>query len=520
MDMYSESMDKAKANTDNKHNFVFIHYPETTAKFGKSSKGKRWEDYTKDISILFSGHFHNLVGEYIYAYHRNYLELELSDLKLHGKYRIVSVDNNVVSVTDNLLPLSEIPYDFKTSKIDDLNNNPPEIFNQNIPPIVHITSPKNSRFILKTNEPVKESLSSGFIRVLVFSSQLPTNLKLSVYIDDKLQSTKFEYVGNKILEKRTNDIIHVNSRDEKNQAINENHTVKFKTPPLWIAKWDNSLYNDGKSHKLKVVAIDNNNQKGENTISFRLDGKQDSLGISLLGILLLKAVFVKILPIFFGIVYVIYELIILLSRFYAVKNIIPNHPDLPFLPTKYIGDIIHNETSNLQNSFFKRNFVLPFIEAFTLNGIFYPLQILAICLLVLPSKVGIMLRTSENFSRFAGEFLYGLYGSGQWANTFDQYGTYMVIFLLIPFIDTIVIAYLNHKREKNSITALIFIGILGIIQFIIAFSISYMRGGILTIILSPFPVWICIYSWFLIILIIVRRFKNSDNKLVSPELTE
>jgi len=63
MDMFSESMDKTKANPENKHNFVFIHYPETTAKFGKSSSGKRWEDYTKDISIMFSGHFHNLVGK-------------------------------------------------------------------------------------------------------------------------------------------------------------------------------------------------------------------------------------------------------------------------------------------------------------------------------------------------------------------------------------------------------------------------------------------------------------------------
>jgi len=130
-----------------------------------------------------------------------------------------------------------------------------------------------------------------------------------------------------------------------------------------------------------------------------------------------------------------------------------------------------------------------------------------------------MSRTSENVSsRFAGEFLYGIYGSGQWANTFDQYGTFMAIFLLVTFVDTIIIAYLNHKRERNHIVTLIFLGIICIIQLLLSSGISYMRGGILTFFLSPFPVWICFYSWFLIIVIIIRRYKNGD-KLVSPELT-
>ena len=63
MDMYTNFMDKAKANLNNKHNFVLLHYPETTLKFGQSSSGKHWEDYTKDISLLLSGHFHNLGGK-------------------------------------------------------------------------------------------------------------------------------------------------------------------------------------------------------------------------------------------------------------------------------------------------------------------------------------------------------------------------------------------------------------------------------------------------------------------------
>jgi len=69
MDIYSKFMDNAKSNPNNKHNFVFMHFPETTATFGKSSSGKGWNDYTKDISLLFTGHFHSLVGKlFIYNY--------------------------------------------------------------------------------------------------------------------------------------------------------------------------------------------------------------------------------------------------------------------------------------------------------------------------------------------------------------------------------------------------------------------------------------------------------------------
>jgi len=516
MDMYSDFMDKSKLNKNNKHNFVFIHFPETTAKFGKSSTGKNWEDYTKDISLLLTGHFHDIVADQIYAYHRDYLELELCDMKLLGKYRIVSVDNDVVSFTDYVLPLPQLPYEFNTSKIDDLINNPPDVFNQEIPPIVHITSPKNSRFILKTREPVKESLSSQYVRVLVFSNESPSNLNLSLYIDDKLQQVEFKYLGdnngNKNLKRNTKNIVNISSRDDKNQEINESHTVDFKTPPLWVAKWDNKNYNDGKSHQLKVVAINkNNNLKGENTISFRLDGKSDDLDISLLGNLLLKTVLVKTLPILFGIVFIIYELIILLPRVYAIKHILPNHPDLPFLPKIYIGDKISNETKPFHDGFFKKNIVLPFVEAFSVDGIFYPLQILAICILVLPSKIGNVSRSSENISKFGGEFLYGMYGSGQWANTYDQYGIFTVMFIIIPFINTIIIPFLNHKQKRSHIVTMVVLAIIGIIQFVISYTICSRSGGFLTVLLSPFPVWVCVYSWVLIIIIEIRRIKDSNS---------
>ncbi|ORX63992.1 hypothetical protein BCR32DRAFT_298247 [Anaeromyces robustus] len=517
MDMYSDFMDKAKSNPNNKHNFVFIHYPETTLVFGKSSTGKKWNDYTKDISLLLTGHFHTLGGFHTYAYHDDYLEMELIDFKMHGTYRIVSVDNDIVSISDRDIPLPNFNYDFKTSNIDDLLKHPPEIFNMTIPPVVHITLPKDSRFVIKSGEPIKESFSSEYIRVLVFSQQSPSNLKFSLFIDNELQHNNFTYVGDQKLNKRSSKSnIKINIRDEKNKIVNENnHTIDFKTPPLWIAKWNNSIYNDGKSHELKIVVIDNTNQlSGEDIIKFRLDGKQDKIDISSKGAFILKTSFPITLPIAFGFVYIIYEIMVLLPRLYSIIYIKPKHSNLPFFPNRYISDIISEETKSFQTGFFKKHFILPFIEAFTYNGIFYPIQISLICLLVLPGKVGLITRSSEKVSKLGGEFLYGLYSSGQWSSVTDLYGIYLFFFILVTFIDTLLITFLNHKRKGNiyvNIAITLLLTFICIIQVLGCIAISYVCGGIMSVFFSPFPTWQCIYLWVLIYMIMIRRMKKQDD---------
>jgi len=63
MDMYTRFMDKTRSDPNNKHNFILNHFPETTASFGKATSGKSWNDYTKDISLMLTGHFHSLGGK-------------------------------------------------------------------------------------------------------------------------------------------------------------------------------------------------------------------------------------------------------------------------------------------------------------------------------------------------------------------------------------------------------------------------------------------------------------------------
>jgi len=517
MEKYGTFMEKARSNPINKHNFVLSHYPETTLKFGKSLSGKEWNNYTKDISLLLSGHFHTIGGEHVYAYHKDYLEIELTDFKLHGRYRIISVDNDVVNFSDKNLPLPYRPFNFETGNIDELIKNPPSVFNDAIPPIVHITLPKNSRFNLKKKEPIKESYESEYVRVLIFSQHPPSSLVVKLYVDDVEQSTKFEYVGDQKLAKRSS--IKVHKRDGQDQLMNESHTVEGNTPPLWIAKWDKSRFNDGKSHTLKVEAFDSQDKlAGDDSISFRMDGKDDDLGIPFMASFVLKSVMVKSLPVMFGIVFVLFDLIILFSRLYSVKHIIPNHPEIPFFPKKYIGDIEELKKFR-EGGFFKKHFIGPLIQNFTYNGIFYPIQILLICLLVLPGKIGITTRSSKNVvDVIGGEFLYGSYTSGQWSNVFDQYGMYLLFLFLFPILDIIIMVSLNHKKDKCKTYKIVMLSVLSFIQIVTCIVLSIVFGGILAVFLSPFPNYICIYCWALIYMIVVRRHKYSKEKPISPEL--
>jgi len=497
---------------------------KNTLNFGKSTSGKSWNDYTKDISLLLTGHLHNNGGDHVYAYHRDFLEMELNDFKVHGVYRIISVDHDMVSITDNRLPLPELPFNFATSEINTIINNPPNIFNQDIPPIVHITLPKNSRFNLKRGEPLKESFSSEYIRVLVFSDHPPQDLKLSLYIDGQHHTAiEFKYIGDQKLSKRSSTI-QVYTRDEQNlNHENDQYTVDFKTPPLWIAKWNNSIYKDGNSHTLKVearivnntVKTSNNSQMGENTISFRFDDKNDNLK----GSLILKIPAVKLLPVIFGIVFLFYEATILLSRLYAIKHILSNHPDIPFFPTKYIGNKIYPEIEKFKNGgFFKRHFIGPLIETFCFDGIFYPLQILLICFLVFPAKIGVLIHSSEHFSKFSSEFLYGSLVSGQWSNICDNYAIYLIYIIIIPILNTFIIVSLNHKNDRNSKYIISLLILLCFVQIGFVIGVSLIIGGILSIFLTPFPNWIGLYCWILIYMIINRRNPNQNKKHTSLKL--
>ena len=139
------------------------HYPIGYMVFDRTKQGYSFWQLSHHVSLWLSGHLHKLVaglGEKMYAYHETkLLELELGDMKKHAMFRIIAVDHDLVSFLD--IPLHRES-------------------NQNMPPIVMITNPKDARFILEGKEPVELIYNSTHIRVLVWSRLPITHVLASV----------------------------------------------------------------------------------------------------------------------------------------------------------------------------------------------------------------------------------------------------------------------------------------------------------------------------------------------------
>jgi hypothetical protein len=111
-------------------------------------------------------------------------------------------------------------------------------------PVIVITNPKDSRYILPTKEPLGRIVKSTHIRLLIFS-QAPIET-VRIYIDNQLLASPVTFVG-------------VESKDT-------NHHL-----PLWVAEWQPNVYADGQSHSIRVEAVDANGRIGNHATPFRLD---------------------------------------------------------------------------------------------------------------------------------------------------------------------------------------------------------------------------------------------------------
>jgi hypothetical protein len=171
------------------------------------------------------------------------LELELGDMKDHGMYRIVAVDNDLVSFVDARLPPSRhsSPLLFPDDKIQWPAKLP-------LDPVILITNPKDARFAMDTKEPLHRIRSSTHIRFLVFTDLPPDALVFYIRIDGVVMDdgTAPLFVG-----------------DEKQ--------------PLWVLPWDPSAYANG-SHVLSIQVRTLNGLMGESSILFRTDGRRAKIG--------------------------------------------------------------------------------------------------------------------------------------------------------------------------------------------------------------------------------------------------
>ncbi|KAI9313362.1 Metallo-dependent phosphatase-like protein [Dichotomocladium elegans] len=232
------------------HTFVFSHYPTTTMVFGKSSTGKTFQDLASRASVYFCGHLHRLfggLGDVLqrYNYQTDMLELELADMKDHGAYRIVAIDHDLISFTDIDLPVDQIQ---KTGQIPVLGPDkrvpwPPAKLE--IAPVVVITNPKDSRYVLAHKEPFHLPKRSSHVRFLVFSDTEPSELRVRIFFDDKRHPFPATFVGNASL-------------------------------PLWVSTWDPNDFDDREPHTIRIEAVVGD-RMGQATTIFRMDAMRDSI---------------------------------------------------------------------------------------------------------------------------------------------------------------------------------------------------------------------------------------------------
>jgi hypothetical protein len=197
MDQLEAHLKEAQENNA-RHTFLIGHYPTVTMQFQRTSSGKPFADLTKQISAYFSGHLHELhmgLGKTIKSLQpTGFADLEVVDLKEHQTYRVVVVDNDIVSFSDH--KLGEFP-------------------------IIHISTPKDAHYLIPNHEPVDLITKSTQLRIFLFSPSLIASV--SILVDGK-------------------------HRFEAGQSA--------EAPNLWTATWNPSLFADNSEHTIVVKAKD------------------------------------------------------------------------------------------------------------------------------------------------------------------------------------------------------------------------------------------------------------------------
>lgn len=249
MEFFKKALAQAIKENHN-HTFAMSHYPIGTTYYGTTKSGLSFYDITHHVSVWLSGHLHKLaggLGETMYAYQNNkVLELELGDMKKHGLFRIVAIDNDLLSFVDVPIHAETLPIPKSTIlSVDNFKR----------PPIVLITNPKDGRYIIPNKEPTHLISSSTHIRILIWSTD--PIISVRALIDDQVLDLAAEYVG---IGKSWSSIQAV---DESDPHI-----------PLWTIPWDPTKYDDKLLHNLVVIACDETGLQGNHSVRFNIDGER------------------------------------------------------------------------------------------------------------------------------------------------------------------------------------------------------------------------------------------------------
>ncbi|KAF9310747.1 Transmembrane protein 62 [Podila horticola] len=273
----------------NNHTFVFSHYPVTTTMFGQTSTGASFADLSRSFSVYMCGHLHKLkwgLGDALQAYQpTHFLELEVGDMKQNGLYRIMVVDHDMISFTDVSMPMTTIPPAILPAHPDDAfveegDDHKGNSFSDPKPkkkkrpalgrrlptnPIIVVSNPKDSRYLIPKHEPINRIATSTHIRFLVWTdSQAPPpeyhehmrkDIKIELRIDGQLHPNPSTFAG-----------VHEHDKNDEEEFL-----------PLYVSEWDAQKYNDGKEHELEVKVVDRYGRVSSSTTIFRVDGQRTDM---------------------------------------------------------------------------------------------------------------------------------------------------------------------------------------------------------------------------------------------------
>ncbi|KAJ3218382.1 Transmembrane protein 62 [Dinochytrium kinnereticum] len=310
MDILASVVDAADSEHRN-HTFVATHYPTAVTISGKSRDGRGLSELAKGVSLWMSGHLHQLIlglGKTMYTYHRTpgMLELELGDMKDHAVYRIVAVDNDMISFTDEVVSLPELPMPApplgsdsakllvsplrrrddgdSTDLLSHKRNVGSRGGKKKIPPVVVVTNPRDARFASPTREPSKRILSSTHIRMLIYSRSTVSSTNISIKIDGAETGIKGA----------------LRAKGSENYPAWQDKLPLDPGPdspknhlPLWVAPWNPTIFDDGRDHVMDVRVTDDEGEETVKRVVFRVDGSRSGkrMGLTTSGTLILSVRF-------------------------------------------------------------------------------------------------------------------------------------------------------------------------------------------------------------------------------------
>ncbi|KAL6589474.1 Metallo-dependent phosphatase, partial [Neocallimastix sp. 'constans'] len=504
IDKLASVYDFAKANK-HKHIFTFSHYPQATINFAKTSDARSWNELSKQTSLFFSGHLHDLyLGEALYTHHKNFIELEIKDLKLQGTYRIIAVDHDTINFVDNILPMPEIPYLNKDS-LDELLE---QHYNFTIEkPIVLITNPQDIQMALPENHfPKLEEKTLTHVRSLIFSEKKINSIEL--FIDGKKIST-IDSLSNE------NSSFKLVGNDDKNAD---------DYLPLYAMKWDgNEYYDDGKVHTMIVKAYDQDNNVGENTVRFSFDYKREDFRISIIGRKALTFYLPILLPLgCAGLIFMYHFVLAVIPFLYYYNNDENNvnYKEIDQFEMENLnesdsessddGHSYHTSKFNKskQKGLIFRLFIQPFINFASNPYLFYPYHFFYLYNLIGPQIFGNLMSAGDHFGEsFVMAFLHGVVAGGQRINFTDGYFYMLKDLIKIQPILFLLMVYLNHCKCRQYFITIIF-------HILLIFYCLHSRNKIITsygmfkFFSSPFYSWFIIWEVISIIMLIIKNYKK------------